>query len=58
MAEKIIELLKVFEEVIREISDDYSSGSIVILIINSLKRTVSQEEDDHGIMPRNEEGDA
>ena len=50
LAEKVVKLLKVFEEATREISGDYSSASIVIPIINSLKRTISQEEDDHGIM--------
>ena len=50
LAEKVVNLLKVFEEATREISGDYSSASIVIPIINSLKRTISQEEDDHGIM--------
>jgi len=50
LAEKVVKLLKVFEEATREISGDYSSTSIVIPIINTLKRTISQEEDDHGIM--------
>ena len=50
LAEKVVKLLKVFEEATREISGDYSSASIVIPIINSLKWTISQEEDDHGIM--------
>ena len=50
LAEKVVKLLKVFKEATREISGDYSSASIVIPIINSLKRTISQEEDDHGIM--------
>ena len=39
-----------FEEATREISDEYSSASIIIPIINSLKKTISQDDDDHGIM--------
>jgi len=50
LAEKVVKLLKVFEEATREISGDYSRASIFIPIINSLKRTISQEEDNHGIM--------
>ena len=50
LAEKVVKLLKVFEEATREINGDYSSASIVIPVINSLKWTISQEEDDHGIM--------
>ena len=50
LAEKVVKLWKVFEEATRQISGDYSSASIVIPIINSLKRKISQEEDDHGIM--------
>lgn len=46
----VVKLLKVFEEATREISGDYSSASIVIPIINSLKQKISKEEDDHGIM--------
>ena len=49
LAEKVVKLLKVFEEATREISGEYSSASIIIPIINSLKRTISQDDDDHGI---------
>ena len=50
LAEKVVKLLKVFEEATREISGEYSSASVIIPIINSLKRTISQDDDDHGIM--------
>ena len=47
---RVVKLLKVFEEATQEISGEYSSASIIIPIINSLKRTTSQDDDDHGIM--------
>lgn len=50
LAEKVVKLLKVFEEATREISGEYSSASVIIPIINTLKRTISQDDDDHGIM--------
>ena len=51
LAEKVVKLLKVFEEATREISGEYSSASVIIPIINTLKRIISQDDDDdHGIM--------
>ena len=42
LAEKVVKLLKVFEEATREISGEYCSASVIIPIINTLKRTISQ----------------
>ena len=50
LAEKVIKLLKVFEEATREVSGDYSSVAVTIPIINTLKKTILQEDDDNGIM--------
>ena len=49
LAEKVVKLLKVFEEATREVSGDYSSASVIIPIINTLKKNITQEED-RGIM--------
>ena len=49
LAEKVVLLLKVFEEATRESSGDYASVSVVIPIINTLKRALAVEEDDCGI---------
>ena len=49
LAEKIVKLLKMFEKATREVSGDYSSVSVIIPIINSLKKTITQEEEDRGI---------
>jgi len=45
-----------YKEATHEISGDYSSASVIIPIINELKRMISQEEDDHGIIGMNREG--
>ena len=37
LAEKVVLLLKIFEEATRESSSDYASASVVIPIINTLK---------------------
>ena len=50
LAEKVVKLLKVFVEAMQKISGEYSSASVIIPIINSLKRTISQNDDDHGII--------
>ena len=50
LAEKVVKLLKVFEEATREISGEYCSASVMIPIINTLKRTISQNDEDHGVM--------
>ena len=50
LAEKVVKLLKVFEEATREISGEYCSASVIIPIINTLKRTISQDDEDHGVM--------
>ena len=41
LAEKVAKLLKVFEEATQEISGEYCSASVIIPIINTLKRTIS-----------------
>ena len=38
LAEKVVKLLKVFEEATREVSGDYSSASVIIPIIKRLLR--------------------
>ena len=50
LAEKVVKLLKVFEEATHEVSGDYSRASVIIPIINTLKKTITQEEEDRGIM--------
>ena len=50
LAEKVVKLLKVFEEATREISGEYCSASVIIPIINTLKRTISQDDEEHGVM--------
>ena len=50
LAEKVVKLLKVFEEATREISGEYCSASVIIPIINTLKRTILQDDEDHGVM--------
>ena len=41
MAEKVIKLLRVFEEATQEVSGEYASASVIIF---------SEDEDDHGVM--------
>lgn len=50
LAEKVVKLLLVFEEATREASGDYASCAIIIPIINTLKRALLTDEEDHGIM--------
>ena len=50
MAEKVIKLLKVFEEATREVSGEYASASVIIPIIRALKKQISEDENDHGVM--------
>ena len=40
----------VFKEATHEVSRDYSSASVIIPIINTRKKTITQEEKDRGIM--------
>ena len=48
LAEKVVKLLKaVFEEATREISGEHSSALVIFPIINTLKRIISQDDDDH-----------
>ena len=54
LADKVVHLLQPFEEATREASGDYSSASVTIPIVNSLKRSLivstnSTEPGDHGI---------
>ena len=49
LAEKVVKLLEMFEEVTHEASGDYASAYVIIPIINTLKRALVLEEDDHGI---------
>ena len=44
LAEKVVKLL-MFEEATREASGDYASASVIIPIINTLKRALVLEED-------------
>ena len=50
LAEKVIKLLKMFEEATREVSGEYASVSVIIPIVNILKKKFSEDVDDHGIM--------
>ena len=50
LAEKVVRLLQPFEEATEDISCNTSSISLVIPIINSLKRILIVEDDDTGIM--------
>ena len=50
LTEKVIKLLRVFEEATREVSGEYASASIIIPIISALKKGISEDEEDHGIM--------
>ena len=54
LADKLVHLLQPFEEATREASGDYSSASVTIPIVNSLKRSLIVSTDstglgDHGI---------
>ena len=49
LAEKVVLLLKIFEEATRESSGDYARAFVIIPIINTLKRALAVEEDDCGI---------
>ena len=46
LAEKVIKLLKIFEEATREVSGEYASASVIIPIISALKKNISDDEDD------------
>ena len=50
LAEKVVKLLKAFKEATREISGEYCSESVIIPITNTLKRTISLDDEDHGVM--------
>ena len=50
LAEKVIKLLKVFEEGTWEVSGEYASASVIIPIISALKKNISDDEDDQGVM--------
>ena len=50
LTEKVIKLLRVFEEATREVSGEYASASIIIPIISALKKGISEDKEDHGIM--------
>ena len=50
LTEKVIKLLRVFEEATREVSGEYASASIIITIISALKKGISEDKEDHGIM--------
>ena len=43
LAEKVVKLLRVFEEATREVSGDYSSAAVIIPNVNTLKKAL-----DHG----------
>ena len=47
LAEKVTKQLKVFEEATGEVSGDYASVSVIIPIVNILKKKVSEDVDDH-----------
>ena len=49
LANKVVHLLQPFEEATREASGDYTSASVIIPIVNSLKRSLSTTSDDRGI---------
>ena len=46
LAERVIKLLKVFEEAIREVNGEYASVSVIIPIINILKKKFSEDVHD------------
>ena len=48
----MIKLLRVFEEATREVSGEYASASIIIPIISALKKGISEDDEDHGIMSK------
>ena len=50
LAEKVVQLLVVFEEATREASGDYASCAIIIPITNTLKLALLTDEEDQGIM--------
>ena len=49
-AEKVIKLLKVFEEATHEVSGEYASVSVIIPIVSVLKKRFSEDVHDHSIM--------
>jgi len=50
LAEKVVKLLQIFEEAIREASGNYSSATLVIPIVNSICHALEIVEGDRGIM--------
>ena len=50
LAEKVVQVLKIFEEATREVSGNYSSAAVIIPIINTLKQALVIDDNDTGIM--------
>ena len=50
LAEKVVQVLKIFEEATREVSGNYSSAAVIIPIINTLKQALVIDDSDTGIM--------
>lgn len=49
LAEKVVQILKIFEEATVAASSDHASASIVIPIVNSIIRSLETEDNDSGV---------
>ena len=50
LAEKTVKILQIYEEATREASGNYATAGVIILVVNSIMRSLEVSDSDHGVM--------